>query len=467
MSNLIVDGIEVNENVCFLATSLACIGGLLNIMVPEKVLKGAVLKRAIEANRRRRRMLQYGIASILFHRCLMLRACLFAAILAFASNNPRAERSCRRLERNSGWWELVWNTYNDERFKKTFRVSRETFDFILERLRKTLERETLCEEPISPELHLGLCLYRLGRGDYYYTLAEMVGLAPCTVSTVVHEVNEALVGCLWKDFVSAHMPVTDHDFESKILNMKEQWQFPFSWCAVDGCHIPIKCPGGQETSKEYHNVKNVHSIILMSIVDATYYFVWGSCGYPGNSRDSIILQSTSLWASIKEGKFLPQSSQKKNEICIPPLIRGDSAFPFESFLLKPYSNAVMTKEQRFFKYRLSRARMVVEGAYGQLKGRWHLLLKKSEGNLYQTKIAVLSCMVLHTICLQNKDVMLPQLDLTIDPSTMEKRDRATVCDVLLLTNSHKATGPHKNEAAKIRQVITTKLYKELQDFHEQ
>ena len=135
--------------------------------------------------------------------------------------------------------------------------------------------------------------------------------------------------------------------------------------------------------------------------------------------------------------------------------------------MKPYSNAVMTKEQRFFNYRLSRARMVVEGAYGQLKGRWRLLLKKSEGNLYQTKIAVLSCMVLHNICLQNKDVMLPQLDLTIDPSTMQKRDRATVCDVLLLTNSHKATGPQKNEAAKIRQVITTKLYKELQDFHEQ
>ena len=142
-------GIEVNENCRFLATSLAHSGELLNIMVPKKVLKVALLKRAIEANRRCRRMLQYGVASILFHRRLMLRTCLFTAILAFASNDPRAEWSCRRLERNSGWWELVWNTYDDERFKKTFRVSRETYNFILERIRNNLECETLCEEPIS------------------------------------------------------------------------------------------------------------------------------------------------------------------------------------------------------------------------------------------------------------------------------------------------------------------------------
>ena len=31
----------------------------------------------------------------------------------------------------------------------------------------------------------------------------------------------------------------------------------FQWCAVDGCHIPIKCPpGGPGASKEYHNFKN-------------------------------------------------------------------------------------------------------------------------------------------------------------------------------------------------------------------
>ena len=33
-------------------------------------------------------------------------------------------RSVRRNVRNTGWWQLVWNTYNDKRFKETFRVTR-------------------------------------------------------------------------------------------------------------------------------------------------------------------------------------------------------------------------------------------------------------------------------------------------------------------------------------------------------
>ena len=268
----------------------------------------AHVEKMISAIQRRRKMLQHGVALILKHRS-MINACLLSAMLLFAQHNSRqtVTRSCRRLERNYGWWEMVWNTYDDDCFKKTLRVSRETFNFVLAPFRHKLERENLCEEPIPPEFRLGLCLYRLGRGDYFYTIAEMVGLAPCTVSTIVHDVNEAIVSCLWEECVTAYMPVTEEEFKNKMLDMEELWQFPFSWCAVDGCHISMKCPpGGKEACKEYHNFKNFYStIVLMSMVDAKYRFVWGSCGFPGNSHDSIILQSTSLWSSIKDGKFLP------------------------------------------------------------------------------------------------------------------------------------------------------------------
>ena len=212
---------------------------------------------------------------------------------------------------------MVWRTYDDDRFKRTFRVSTNTLQFILSRIHHTLKRQMLCEEPISPAFRLGLSLYRLGRGDYFYTIAEMVGLAPCTVSTIVHEVNEAIVSCLWECCITIHMPKTEEDFKKKMLDMEELWQFPFSWCAVDGCHNPINCPpGGQESCKEYHTFKNFFSIVLMSMVDGRYRFIWGSCGYPGNSHDSIILQSTSLWSDIKKGKVLPSFTQVEENIHI-------------------------------------------------------------------------------------------------------------------------------------------------------
>ena len=232
--------------------------------------------------------------------------------------------------------------------------------------------------------------------------------------------------------------------------MEELWQFPFSWCAVDSCHIPIKCPpGGQESCKEYHNFKNFFSIVLMSMIDARYRFIWGSCGYPGNSHDSIILQSTSLWSDIKEGKVLPFFTQEEENIHIPPLILGDSAFPFETFLMKPYTHAVLAKEQRYFNYSLSRARMIVEGAYGQLKGRWRLLLNKTEGNLLQTRTATLACMVLYNICLDMGDTLPSKLDLAIDPTTQQKRDRNAIHDILLMKMCDKTIDPKKNLANNV------------------
>ena len=53
--------------------------------------------------------------------------------------------------------------------------------------------------------------------------------------------------------------------------MEEAWQFRCCWSAVDGCHIPIKCPpGGLESCKEYHNFKNFFSVVLMGMVDSKY-----------------------------------------------------------------------------------------------------------------------------------------------------------------------------------------------------
>ena len=51
--------------------------------------------------------------------------------------------------------------------------------------RNVLQRQTVTEEPISPEERLGICLPLLGRGGYYYTIAEMVRRGVATVSSIL------------------------------------------------------------------------------------------------------------------------------------------------------------------------------------------------------------------------------------------------------------------------------------------
>ena len=94
--------------------------------------------------------------------------------------------------------------------------------------------------------------------------------------------------------------------------------------------------------------------------------------------------------------------------------------------MKPYTDATLTEEQRYFNYRLSRVRMMTEGAYGQLKGRWHVLLRKCESSADQTKMVTLARIVLHNMCIEFRDVMSKKCDLSIDPVTNEKRERETV-----------------------------------------
>ena len=78
----------------------------------------------------------------------------------------RRERSCRRFVRNKGWWEMVRDTYSSERFFETFRICRETFNFIVVNAYDELLRKTLIEEPISPDCRLAITIFKLARRDY-------------------------------------------------------------------------------------------------------------------------------------------------------------------------------------------------------------------------------------------------------------------------------------------------------------
>ena len=142
----------------------------------------------------------------------------------------------------------------------------------------------------------------------------------------------------------------------------------------------------------------------MGMVDAKYRFMWASCRYPGNSHDSIIIvQSTTLWKEIVQDRILPRIAKNVGGVDVPPLIVGDSAFPFQTWLMKPYTNVVLTEKQKYFNYRLSRARMVNEGAYGQLKERLRVLFRRNDCSQKNVRNVTMACIVLHNVCINHGD----------------------------------------------------------------
>ena len=87
---------------------------------------------------------------------------------------------------------------------------------------------------------------------------------------------------------------------------------------------------------------------MMGIVDSNYRFMWGTCGFPGNSHDAIIFQATKVWTAIKENDLIPYIGKDVSGVLVPPLVLGDSAFPLQTWLMKPYGNAVLTPKTEIF-----------------------------------------------------------------------------------------------------------------------
>ena len=180
-----------------------------------------------------------------------------------------------------------------------------------------------------------------------------------------------------------------------MLDSDQLWQFPCCWASIDGCHLPISCsPGREQAKKEYHNFKNFYFIVLMGLVDAKYRFIWASAGFPANYHDAVILESTDLWKKILNGETIPEISKKIGQSNVPPLILGDSAFPFTVNLMKPYSRGILNERQRYYNYRLSPSR---NG--NRMCLWWRVLYKKCECSKDTVKLFALQVLSFTTYAL--------------------------------------------------------------------
>lgn len=216
-----------------------------------------------------------------------------------------------------------------------------------------------------------------------------------TLSLMVREVCKAIFEEYREECFS--LPSTPAQWKRIAAGFSDRWNFDHCLGAIDGKHISIKKPPRSGTLN--YNYKGFCSIVLMAIVDHEYKFIWASVGAPGSHSDGGIFKNSSLYAKLEEGRLgLPRPEPLPGQRR--PLdyyFVGDDAFALAPWLMKPFPLRQLTRPQRLFNYRLSRARRIVENGFGILVCQWRCLATRLGLLPENARTVTKACLTLHNL----------------------------------------------------------------------
>jgi hypothetical protein len=192
-------------------------------------------------------------------------------------------------------------------------------------------------------------------------------------------------------------PSTVEEWSKVAEEFLQRWNYPCCIGAIDGKHIAIQQPS--HSGSEFFNYKHFFSIILLALVDANYKIIYVDVGAAGRAGDAGVFNDSVLKNALIANALNippPENIEGLSDSQINHHIIGDDAFPMGMNMMKPYPHRRLEKENRIFNYRLSRARRVVENAFGILANRFRVFL-----TTIKLSPDIVTDLVLATSCLHN------------------------------------------------------------------
>jgi len=94
---------------------------------------------------------------------------------------------------------------------------------------------------------------------------------------------------------------------------------------------------------------------------------------------------------------------------LPFVLVADEAYPLSSYLMRPYPRrSQLDLRKKIFNYRLSRARRVVESAFGMLVARWRIFRRPINTSVLKAERIVLATVCLHNLIITKELEKRPQ-----------------------------------------------------------
>ena len=185
---------------------------------------------------------------------------------------------------------------------------------------------------------------------------------------------------IWNVLQPQYLPApTTEMWTQAVRGFVDLWGFPNCLGSIDGKHIKLKCPA--KSGSNYFCYKNIFSIVLLAIVDPYYKFMVVDVGSYGRHSDSAIFENSTFYRQYIEGKtILPAKPLPGTNGNVPHVFVGDEGFALQTYLMRPFPKFWITNDSRKknFNAQLSRARRVVENAFGILAHKWRVFFRPIE-----------------------------------------------------------------------------------------
>ena len=331
----------------------------------------------------------------------LISALLTRGIRRIRRTHVQQRRAAWVYPRPQGWFEEMYqNPVFPTLWKNDFRVTKETFDYICQLVGPDLSRQnTYFWKAVALNKCVAIALWRMGTGNSYRTTGITFGQGKSTVIKICENFMEALI-CHKDNFI--RFPDDLLDVTLAMRRSESLAGFPNVVGAIDGSHIAIKAPHVHH--EDYFNRKKNYSINLQGVVDATGKFIDVSTGWPGSIHDARVLRLSTLYQRAENNLILTEPVKRINGVTVRPLLIGDSAYPLLPWLVSPYPHSHnLNRNQAKFNKILSKSRVTVERAFGKLKCHWRCLLKPLEEKTPKVPHTILTCCILHNICVLRAD----------------------------------------------------------------
>jgi hypothetical protein len=280
---------------------------------------------------------------------------------------------------------FLLESYNAKMFKSRMRMRKDIFHMLCAELAPALTKETTrLREPLPVQLKVAAVLYKLAHGTTNSVISDMFGIGACTVSNILCEFVTAVLAIFKPRYV--RWPTTRAELKKLADGFECLRGIPRVVGAIDGSRIPIIAPS--EWPADYYNRKGYHSILLQGIVDSNSCFWNYDVGWAGSLHDYNLFKRSKAFDNCERGSLQGFT------------IVGDAAYQPRTYMLTPLLGCKegLSRERYFWNFIQSSTRMPVECAFGILKLRWSILLKRLDVDTAFAPNLIACCLVLHNIC---------------------------------------------------------------------